>query len=568
MIAISASLTGALPASTVAQEAAPPYETNDVKDHEALSVARLIEVWSFIKYHHSDATSGKLAMDLHFFELYSKIRAAGAPEDTDRILAAWLGELGSGAPCDPCAQASDPETLALASPTPQWLETLPSSLAAPLTQIYAKRTVQQAQFSVHPDRSTRKAVFSNEADYSRVWRIGDEALWALTLARTWSALQFWFPYRDVMDESPTVLLRRAAAEIITADTPDAYKNAVSRFVAGSDDGHANIPQFYSAFFPTEAGCTIPYSLRYIEGRLVVDGRSMQDGGPLQAGDALVAIDGEDAEANADLARPFVAASNDYDLGRSLMAAARLGPCREREVAIERAGQPMAVEVEWQDYRSHSINSFAPHYQPGETIEQLPGGITYVRYEQLQIADLERLSAEANSGIGMIIDMRGYASDNIISQFVGMLVDHPIAMSRSSLPSVATPGEFFWKDPAMLVPREDAQRINVPVIALIDHSAKSASEYVAMALRAAGVPIIGSRSAGADGNYTTMPLPTGGGMNFSGIGIYYPDKSPTQRIGIVPDIVVKPTIAGIAAGRDEVLELALTQLRSMQDDAER
>ena len=43
---------------------------------------------------------------------------------------------------------------------------------------------------------------------------------------------------------------------------------------------------------------------------------------------------------------------------------------------------------------------------------------------------------------------------------------------------------------------------------------------------------------------------------SGIGVFYPDKTPTQRIGIVPNVEVKPTLAGIRAGRDEVLEEAL------------
>jgi hypothetical protein len=46
---------------------------------------------------------------------------------------------------------------------------------------------------------------------------------------------------------------------------------------------------------------------------------------------------------------------------------------------------------------------------------------------------------------------------------------------------------------------------------------------------------------------------------SGIGVFYPDKKPTQRIGIVPDIEIKPTIAGIRARRDEVLEQALRQI---------
>jgi C-terminal processing protease CtpA/Prc len=43
---------------------------------------------------------------------------------------------------------------------------------------------------------------------------------------------------------------------------------------------------------------------------------------------------------------------------------------------------------------------------------------------------------------------------------------------------------------------------------------------------------------------------------SGIGVYYPDGKETQRIGIVPDIEVKPTIRGILEGKDELLEKAI------------
>jgi C-terminal processing protease CtpA/Prc len=46
---------------------------------------------------------------------------------------------------------------------------------------------------------------------------------------------------------------------------------------------------------------------------------------------------------------------------------------------------------------------------------------------------------------------------------------------------------------------------------------------------------------------------------SGIGVSYPDKTPTQQIGIVPDVKVPPTAAGIRPGRDEALEEALRQI---------
>ena len=82
----------------------------------------------------------------------------------------------------------------------------------------------------------------------------------------------------------------------------------------------------------------------------------------------------------------------------------------------------------------------------------------------------------------------------------------------------------------------------------------------MAFRAVpGAVVVGSTTAGADGNVSSFALPGGLSTMISGIGVFYPDKKPTQRIGIVPDVVVRPTVTGIRAGRDEVLEEALRQI---------
>ena len=96
--------------------------------------------------------------------------------------------------------------------------------------------------------------------------------------------------------------------------------------------------------------------------------------------------------------------------------------------------------------------------------------------------------------------------------------------------------------------------------LVDESSMSQAEYTAMAFRAAqGAVVVGSTTAGADGNVSPFALPGGVRTMISGIGVFYPDKTPTQRIGIVPNVEVRPTIAGIRAGRDEVLEEALRQI---------
>jgi C-terminal processing protease CtpA/Prc len=90
----------------------------------------------------------------------------------------------------------------------------------------------------------------------------------------------------------------------------------------------------------------------------------------------------------------------------------------------------------------------------------------------------------------------------------------------------------------------------------------------MALRSSpNAIVLGSTTAGADGDVSRIPLPGGLNTMISGLGIFYPDGSPTQRVGIHVDVEVRPTIPGIRAGRDEVLEAAIHQIAPELPDSE-
>jgi len=96
-----------------------------------------------------------------------------------------------------------------------------------------------------------------------------------------------------------------------------------------------------------------------------------------------------------------------------------------------------------------------------------------------------------------------------------------------------------------------------VIIFVNEFTQSNAEFTAMAFRTAPrATIIGSTTAGADRNISRISLPGGIDTAISGVGIYYPDGSETQRVGIVPVIKVTPTIKGISENRDEVLEKAI------------
>ena len=106
-----------------------------------------------------------------------------------------------------------------------------------------------------------------------------------------------------------------------------------------------------------------------------------------------------------------------------------------------------------------------------------------------------------------------------------------------------PGEFSFGDD-LSVPSQ-GEVFKGKVVILVNEISQSQAEYTAMSFRAGdNVSIVGSTTAGADGNVSNIPLPGGMRTMISGIGVYYPDGTETQRIGIVPDFEVKPTLKSI------------------------
>jgi len=96
-----------------------------------------------------------------------------------------------------------------------------------------------------------------------------------------------------------------------------------------------------------------------------------------------------------------------------------------------------------------------------------------------------------------------------------------------------------------------------VVILANEKSQSHAEFTIMCLQTGdNVVTIGSQTSGADGNVSQVVMASGEKTMFSGIGIFYPDGTETQRIGIKIDVVIKPTIDGIRNRKDEVLEKAI------------
>lgn len=136
------------------------------------------------------------------------------------------------------------------------------------------------------------------------------------------------------------------------------------------------------------------------------------------------------------------------------------------------------------------------------------------------------------------------------------MSEPTEFVKFSVGSMINPGEFIFNQPLLVGGKRNDNYKNKIVI-IINELTQSSAEYHTMAFRVApNAIVLGSTTAGADGNVSTIILPGNIRTLISGIGVYYPDGTETQRVGIIPDLEMKPTIKGIRNGEDELLDKAI------------
>jgi hypothetical protein len=183
---------------------------------------------------------------------------------------------------------------------------------------------------------------------------------------------------------------------------------------------------------------------------------------------------------------------------------------------------------------------------------------YVDMGRLEVDQVNSMFQELWDTDGIIFDIRSYPRSTM-NYMIRYLFDAPIPIARFTVPDIEYPGTLWWSLQTVGF-GNFSLTYEKPIVILLDERTQSQAEYTVMALEQHPHALkIGSQTAGADGNVSKIYLPGGIRTFFTGLGVFYPDYTETQRIGIVPDYEVHPTIAGIREGRDELLEAALQYL---------
>jgi C-terminal processing protease CtpA/Prc len=532
----------------------------ELTDRQVDSLVITAKVWGFLKYHHPRVTAGHVHWDAELLRRMPAILAATDRPATRRLLVEWIDSLGA---VDECSRCASLEGDVAQRPRLEWLrdaDLLGDDLVARLGHIYKNRAPFQ-QFYVSTDRTVGKPLFEHEPEY-RAMKFPDAGLQMLGVLRYWNAIEYWFPYRDLIDENWDEVLRDTLPRIVAAADAAAYRAELAALTARVDDGHAFVEGGAGGLSPPPGTCRLPALMRYVEGEFVIKGFTAGSAsGGFELGDILVAVDGRPVRELVAEVRRYYTGSYEAARMRVLLRALTRGECGRVRVRLRRDTE---VEIDAERVPSQPIALAGEEQRndrAGASLQYLSPDVAYLKLAPLTEADLARHLREIRSVPALIVDMRAYP-DYLIYPLGGALVEKTTPFARFTKCDLSNPGGYFWRDLVKIPP--DEPRYPGRVAVLVDESTQSRGEYFAMALAAAPrTTIVGARTAGADGDVAQVPMPGGLVASMSGNGVFYPDRSPTQQVGVKIDVPCVPTIAGIRAGRDEILECALQTLNSQR-----
>jgi Peptidase family S41 len=523
------------------------------------NLATLGKVWGFLKYHHPAVTGGSRHWDYELFRVLPGVLSARDRQAADIVIHEWARQLGTPPVCDRCAAPKGDETHLL--PDLGWIDIgVAPALAEWLRGVHRGRS-QGRQFYVSQAQGIGNPQFDRDLAYAAL-TFPDSGYQLLALYRFWNIIEYWFPYRDQLDGDWDAVLAEFIPRIALAKDKDAYQLETLALIARVTDTHANLFSAPPELRPPAGSCQLPVITRFIEGQAVVTGYSNASAGPatgLQVGDVIESMDGTPVQELVKRWEPYYPASNQPTRLRDMARAFTRGACTTARLTIRRPTGAAEVTAQRQPLANVDRQAGLTHDLPGETFRLLSEHVAYVKLSSVQATQTPSYVERAKGTRGLVIDIRNYPSEFVVFALGSLLVAQPTPFARFTTGDLGNPGAFLWRvGPLSLTP----QQPHYPgkVVVLVDETSLSQAEYTAMAFRAGPQAIVvGSTTAGADGNVSQISLPGGLRTAISGIGVFYPDKRPTQRIGIVPDVEIRPTIAGIRAGRDEVLEEGVRQI---------
>ena len=518
------------------------------------ALATLGKMWGYLKYYHPKVATGDVNWDYELFRFMPEFLAA--PDHKKRAEASikWIEKLGDFEKGD-----YDDKNLELKLKADyQWFgELRHDELIYLLIRLRtADRTGKHFQMSFASN--VGNPIIKNEAAYED-FQYPDVGFRLLALYRYWNIINYFFPYKHLTDDKWDQVMVDFVPKFVNAKNELEYKLALLELIGKVQDTHANIwmqDEALNGFFGKNISAI---KIKMVEEKAMVIGYYDEEKGKasgLKIGDVITTIDGSPVEDVIKKMLPHLPASNFptqlRDVARKLLRTNK----KVLDVTYLRSGKENNIALT--TFPTAEIKTWKRSDKKSWKV--MDGDIGYIYPGTIKDGDIEAMKKNLLDKKGIVIDLRCYPSEFMVFAFGNFLTPELKPFVKFTSGSLMKPGNFNFGS-NLSVGGNDQGTYQGKIAILINEETQSQAEYTTMAFQVSpNNKVFGSTTAGADGNVSTIILPGKIRTMISGIGVYYPDGTETQRVGIVPDVEVKPTIKGLTNGKDEVLEKALEWIK--------
>jgi len=451
---------------------------------------------------------------------------------------------------------------------------LGSSLVAVFSRFNETPVVNRARAPVSFG-SLGEANFSNQRFYANM-DFADTGYRLLGLFRLWNAMKYFFPYIDIIDDDWTELLIKHIPMMLEGEDRLSYQLTLASLASRLHDAHIGFSSDLDMFDDRFGRYVVPAHFTEAEGHLVVVQQiQMRISGQeprLMPGDIVIRVNGRDVDEVISEKLRYISYPNEekalFLLANSHMPLRQHSSDVPMELYVLRDNIEIGVEIEVTPSRliSGRLPLFSAQTIPTRGFERLENNIGLIHPFTIREGSIQRIMEYFADTSGLIVDLRQFPMhDWMIWELAEFIVETPLNFSQITIVSQAIPGVFVdfgrqysggfdggWNTSAYFYENN--------VVLLMDEGSQSRPEHAILSLRnGSNVTVMGSNSIGANGDVRYLPLPGGLRMGFSSGGIFTSEGKQMQRIGVVPDIYVPRTVAGIRDGRDELLEAAILYL---------
>jgi hypothetical protein len=521
----------------------------------------LCQVWGFMKYHHPAITAGDFNMDAELFRILPLVIASRNNAELSDNIENWVSKFGTPELCITCQIDTSNVSQIPNYGTIFKENVLKPSLVKKLKYILDNRNHSEPLSNNSNENNyyastiygTGNLSYKNEISYAKM-QYPDAGYRLLCLFRYWNIIQYFYPYKNLTGSDWNKILPEYIPRFVNAANKTDYALTTLALIAEVHDTHANIWSQSVALNDYIGHYLFPLFAKFVQNKLVVTGYlsdSISNCRLVKPGDVITHINGKSVNELVKKNLPITPASNystqlrDLPMHYLLRSHEKSGQIEIISNGIKKTLNLINVDAKNLNNKDRTANI--------KEYTILPGKIGYLYPAKYKNADLPTIETLFKYTKGIIIDMRCYPSDFMPYTFVPFIKSGDKPFVLISYPDIYNPGLFKLGQP---IGNNGENNYRGKIVVIVNEVTQSQAEYTTMAFQSSpNVTVIGSTTAGADGNVETIALPGGFSTLISGLDICYPDGTETQRKGVKIDYFVTPTIKGIKQGRDELLEKA-------------